>query len=109
MELVDPFGWSSLERRKIIEIREKLGHFEARTWHEILIESKKQNHSVPISDLSSDARQRLQDLQLDDVDSLISLRLAGKQRIWGILDNAVLQVLWWDPEHQVCPAPKKHT
>ncbi len=33
----------------------------------------------------------------------------GKQRIWGIKDRNILKVLWWDPDHEVCPSLKKYT
>ena len=33
-----------------------------------------------------------------------SLRLSGQERVWGILDQGVLSVLWWDPDHAVCPS-----
>jgi len=42
-------------------------------------------------------------------DALYSLRLSGKLRLWGVRDRSVLQLLWYDPEHQVCPSPLKNT
>ena len=48
-------------------------------------------------------------LQLDDNETLISLRLKGRQRVWGIRILSVLNLLWWDPEHEVFHSEKKHT
>ena len=40
---------------------------------------------------------------------LVSLRLSGKQRIYGIQDRGVLLLLWWDPDHKIYPVKKKGT
>jgi hypothetical protein len=64
---------------------------------------------IPVHKLCAAARKRLTEVELDDLDELWELRPQGKERIWGVLDGNVFYVLWWDPEHQVCPAPKKHT
>ena len=78
-------------------------------WSDILIKAKKQNHSVPLGDLSSSARRRLEEIGLDDRDDLICLRLGSLERIWGFLEQGVFHLVWWDPKHQVCPSAKKHT
>ena len=109
LELVDPFGWHELNASKLIEIHEKLCGFEQRTWDEILVKSKKHNHSVLKDKLGKEARDRLDKIQQDDIDELIALRLSSKERVWGIRDNAVLRLLWWHPKHQVCPASKRNT
>ncbi len=79
------------------------------TWNQILIDGKKKSHAIQINQLTSQARRRLTELRLDDVDELVSLGLSGKERIFGIRDRHVLMLLWWDPNHQVCPARKKYT
>ena len=91
------------------EIQQKLASFEALTWNEILIQGKKQNHLVRRRDLCKAAQDHLVHVRLDDVDELISLHLSGKERVWGIRSHNVLTVLWWDPDHAVCPSLKKHT
>jgi hypothetical protein len=109
IELTDPYGWHILDAKTVMYIKEKLSSFETMTWREILLDSKKQNHSVSINVLSPNAKRRLVEIGQDDIDELISLRLSGKERIWGILDRGTLNLLWWDPEHLVCPSLKKHT
>ena len=109
MDLFDPFGWHTVDADRLQYIREKLGQFESRTWAEILIHAKKQNHSISVDDLCKEARDRLDSLFQGniDVDELVSLRLSGKERVWGILSEGVLSLLWWDPEHAVCPLHAK--
>lgn len=109
IELVDPYGWHTLDINLIASIKIKLSCFETMTWREILMDAKKQNHFVSISDLSSQAQAHLKNTGQDDIDQLVSLRLTGTQRVWGIWEKGVLNLLWWDPYHQVCSSKKKHT
>jgi len=42
--------------------------------------------------------------RLDELtDDLFSLRLEGDMRIWGIRLGRVLQLVWYDPRHEVYP------
>ncbi len=94
LEIAEPFGgWHELEGSKLLFIREKLANFESMTWNEILIHARIQNHTVGVDQLTSNARQRLVELRLDDIDGLVSLRLSGKERIYGILNGSVLLLL----------------
>lgn len=107
LEMVDPFGWHKIENKeKLTEVLRKLGDFEKLTWNEILVQRKKQNHSVNTGDLCKEAQDRLIEIKQDDIESLISLRLSGPERIWGIREESILKLLWWDPNHQVCPSTK---
>ena len=107
--MCDPYGWHEIPKDKLKDIHKQLADFERRTWREILVDSKKQNHAIPTGDLSREARTRLEELKLDDVDEVISLRLSGKERVFGIRQDVALTLLWWDPEHEVCPSELKHT
>ena len=109
LEMVDPFGWHEIEKDKLSSIRQKFANFESMTWNEILVTHKHQNHSVSLDKLCKDALNRLRQIKQDDIEALVSLHLAGKERVWGIRQGEVLKVLWWDPEHLVCPSLKKHT
>ncbi len=107
IDLRGPFGWNKINRVRLLdEILPKIQGFETMRWQEIL---GRNNHEIRISDISRTAKRRLSDIKLDDIDQLVSLRLSGRERIWGIRNQRTLRVLWWDPEHQVCPSPKKHT
>ena len=101
------WGWCSLSADKWLYITQKLSQFETMTWQEI---TGLENHSVPVEDCPNpDTLRRLQDLLLDDVDTLFSLRLSARERIYGIFHNSTLLLLWYDPNHTVWPSPKKHT
>ena len=110
LECVDTFGaWQNLEKGKLHEIREKLAHFESMTWNEILVKSKTRNHVVSVGSLVSQAKRRLAQLKVDDIDELVSLRLSARERIYGIRNQAALLLLWWDPDHAIYPVEKRHT
>ena len=102
------WGWRTIEADKWQDILIKLGHFETRTWADI--KNHTGSHTVLIADCPNPQMiQRLAEIKLDDIDELFSLRLSGKERIWGILDDHILKILWWDPNHEIWPSPKKHT
>lgn len=109
IEMDSPFGWREIAPEKLLEVRTKLRDFESMTWHEILVVAKHRNHAVAIEDLCKEARARLEEIGQGDLEELVSLRLSGAERVWGIRVENILQVLWWDPAHAVCPSPKRHT
>ena len=106
MELVDPFGWHQVPGAKLYEIRDKLAGFEGQTWGDIIMKSQNNHHFMTSTSICDEARGRLGSLHMEDTDSLFSLRLTGPERIWGILDNGVSLLLWWDPFHLVYPVPR---
>lgn len=101
------WGWEKSTREVLKKLVERLSSFELMTWQQI--EEGTGSHPIEMEDLCSDARKRLADLKQDDLDELFSLRISGKERVWGIREEHVLRILWWDPEHSVCPSEKKHT
>ena len=87
MEMCDPFGWHTIDGVLLEEIRTKLRNFESMTWGEIL---GRNNHLVDCSSLCKEARDRLEALALDDWEQLLSLRLTGAGRVWGMLEPNVV-------------------
>lgn len=85
----------------------KVKSFETMTWAEIMKEG--QSHSVAVSEIISSASKRLEEINQDDIDALFSLRISARERLWGIRDQHMFKILWWDPNHEVCPSKKKHT
>lgn len=90
----------------IERIFDKLADYEGMTWQEIQSASGGKtygtnSHFENVADLDKAAQKRLVELKLDDVDQLFSLRLTGKERLYGILENGVFAILWYDKEHEV--------
>lgn len=109
LEMCDPFGWHVLDEQKVREIRQKLANFESMTMREIFVVNRSNNHPVKFADLCAGARERLWKLNLEDTEEIHSLRLSGAERVWGIRELNVLNLLWWDPDHLICPAPLRNT
>jgi hypothetical protein len=106
VDLGGPWCWSVLGGGALREVLQRMRELESMTWHAI---SETGSHFIETSALSRMARERLVVIQQDDVDQVYSVRVTGRRRIIGIREGGVLRILWWDPEHEVCPSPKKHT
>jgi hypothetical protein len=106
MDMDGKWGWSTFDPRHLKEFLSRLLDCQKLTWQEL---RQNGSHCVQTSQIVSDARKRLQVLQLDDWEELYSLRLAGKPRIWGLKEVGIFWILWWDPNHEICPSQKKHT
>jgi hypothetical protein len=90
----------------IADALRKLGEFEQFNLHGLAAQG---SHAISVEDLGHEARKRLKDLKLDDVDELYSFRVNGKPRVFAIRSEMLMRILWWDADHEVCPAVKKHT
>jgi hypothetical protein len=104
-----PFGWGNAAPDLLFRhIIPKLHEFETMYWHQ-LRGGTAGHHECEVTGMCKEARDRLVRLGLDEYDTLFSLRLTGRQRVWGIRDRGILHLLWWDPDHAVYPSTKKNT
>ena len=89
------------------EIWKKMRNFESTTWAQL---EGTTHHMIPVSRIIASAQKRLEELGYDDENSLASFHINGKQRLWAIRRSVnQFYLLWWDPEHEICPASKRHT
>ena len=98
-----PFPWLSSSSDEFPEVFEKLVAFEDKNWNEI---ERGGSHSIPTDQLAKKAKERLVEIERDDLDELLSLRLSGTNRVWCFKAGHILRPLWWDPDHQVYPVKK---
>lgn len=102
LDVEGKWGWENIEKEFFfVNILPKIKNFESMFWNEIL---GRKSHPIPTANLCKEAQKRLVDINLDDVEELVSLRLTGAQRIWGVRYSNILKILWWDPKHEVCPS-----
>lgn len=101
-----PFAWSSLPDDRYREVMEKLHSFETMKQDDI---TKSGSHSIETYNLSKEAKDRLTEIKLDDIDEIMSFRMNGKGRVICHSDGSLMRILWWDPDHLVCPSKKRHT
>jgi hypothetical protein len=101
------WDWTSMDTAKSKEIMGKMGEWEKKTWNEIFSADRANQHDVEVGDLIKDAQDRLTDLKLDDFDSLFRFRFSGKERLWGVKLENIFYIVWWDPNHEICPSAKR--
>ncbi len=102
-----PWGFNGLgNKEKLIDILDKLRNFEGMRWNEI---PPDRHHLIPITRICKEAKERLAMIGKDDYQDLFSFSLSGRERLWGIRQHEAFYILWWDPDHSVCPSLKKHT
>lgn len=89
------------------EVITKLISFESRTWGEI-VNDKGHNHWIDCNKLCKKAKDRINEKGWD-FDSIFSLRLTGTHRLFGVINSGVFYVIWYDPNHEICPSNKRHT
>ena len=82
--------------------------WERGTWKDILTttsgrKANTQSHPMPVEILDKEAQKRLVDLNLDEYDTIYSLAITGRQRVWGIMieETGTFQLLWYDPNHEI--------
>jgi hypothetical protein len=107
LDLYGPYCPTKMTKDTLKEVKKKLGEFEGMTWQEI--ERNGKNHFVSTANLAKEARQRLREIEQDDLEQLYSLRLSGKERVYGIREANILRILWWDPTHSVYPTEPYNT
>lgn len=108
MDMGGKWGWHQPNSHTIDmkEFLDKIFENQKLSWQEI---RNNKSHEVELDQIIPEARKRLEEIEQDEIATLYSLRLTGRMRIWGIKDNNIFWILWWDPHHEVCPSLKKHT
>lgn len=99
------------DHRKFLD---KMVSYSSMTWAELKSQThddgKSKHHFLSVDDLSRDAQKRIEAMHLEeDSDRLYSIALENKLRVIGLRERDRFHVLWYDPQHDVCPSEKKHT
>lgn len=107
MDLSSEWGCHNLTSEKLLEVREKLLHFESQTWDQCAgTGSAGVAKRIPLDDFPTKTKRRFEDLGVDDAEALHEFRLSGPERVWGIRRGSVCYILWWDPKHEVFPTKR---
>jgi hypothetical protein len=105
----ETYGWRSMTGETVRDFLDKLRSLETMTWAEIM-RPVKTNHAISTDDICPEAQARLEVLGREACDTLYSLGPFGNlPRLLGIREGPVFKVVWWDPEHRVCPSTLKHS
>jgi hypothetical protein len=109
------FGWDKIgQERWRRSVLPKLRHLETMTWYEILRaaggrSSGTNSHLLPLSDFPKAFQERLEAMGLSGIDEIMSLRLQGKHRLYGWMSENIMNIIWFDFDHALIDANKKHT
>jgi hypothetical protein len=98
------WGWGEFTTAHVKALHEKCKGWETMRASELF--GLGGNKLIPFGKLDPAARARLREIELDDLAGLWELRLSGKRRVWGTRVEHVFYLIWWDPEHTVCPSLK---
>src|SRR6266536_4428423 len=79
------WGWRNLDAATMQAIIGKLRHFESMTLNEVFHRGEEPGKRYALARLPAPAATRLQELSLDDEDSICRLRGCGSERIYGFL------------------------
>lgn len=100
------WGWKHIDSEDMRKTLQTFSKLETMTWGDIKKAAGGKakgngtnNHFLPVDGFTKEAKNRLYELKLDDVDELFSLRLGNTVRIYGIRNDRVLQLLWYDRHH----------
>lgn len=103
------YGWSSVSSADRDLIHDSLRGFEKMTAAEIFAGGEPgKTYGNPGDIPNKTARDRFLDKYADE-DEIHRLNCGGRCRLFGFRRGGVFLVLWWDPNHEIWPAKKKHT
>jgi hypothetical protein len=106
VDLGGRWGWAQLVTGHVEKLHELMSIFEAETPRKLRGTNRMKD--IPPEHLCRDAQKRLAEISQDDAAQLTELRFGhAKWRVWGVLNGSMFDVLWWDPDHTVCPVLPK--
>ena len=96
------------------EVLWKMVDYSSMTWGEVKRQThddgKSKHHFLTPGSLSIGAVERLKAKDLEEFsDYIFSFALQNKIRIVGIRNGEKFHVLWYDPNHEICPSKMRHT
>jgi hypothetical protein len=107
LEHAGNWSWGSADEGVVRQIITFVNEMERLTWAQIKAQTHSgghfKHHAISIDSLCTEAKRRLQDLRLDDLDELFAFRLGSRRRLWGAVHNGVFYPVWWDADHQTYP------
>lgn len=95
------------------DLIESLKDRETTTWSELLTQNGGRgrsggtnSHMIPIHKLTKEAQERATELNIIE-DELLSLRITATKRVFGVLEDGALSVVWYDRNHEICPVASR--
>lgn len=102
-----PWGWHLIHPCDLHQrVLKHLHDYEGMTWMELQKNRKTgSGGSIPVRDLHQKAISRMSLLGIEE-EHLFEVKIDGFStypypRVWGFRSGQVLNILWWDPHHEV--------
>jgi hypothetical protein len=105
-DLGGPFSCAHLSCDDLKQLWDKLRTFETKNAAELISTG---SHPIPCCELEKEARDRLMEIHLDDLEEVYSFRMEGACRLFCMRYENMFCVLWWDAKHKACRSEKSHT
>ncbi|MGD9736426.1 MAG: hypothetical protein AB7V58_12610 [Solirubrobacterales bacterium] len=106
VDLGGKWGWARIDVNVLSHVLNFMHNLEGMLPVEVFGPRHKR---IEIDSLCPEAKKRLTEIELDDLDALWELHVTGLERIWGHRVGHVFYPVWWDPLHEVCPSKKRNT
>lgn len=107
-ECMDTSGSWPCSINTLQNIQNRLHEYERIKWSGLSGSS----HPLPINKIIPKAQRRLSELGYSDYENLYQFEIRNgnsKQRLWGLRTENIFKILWWDPNHEIYPVPKRNT
>lgn len=106
------WSWAHCTTPDLCRLLDVLRECERKTWFEIFNEqvhkknrTLRRNGAVAVGDVCVDAQKRFAELPgLDEYEEIVKVRITSAGRVWGVRNENVLHIIWWDPDHTVLPS-----
>jgi len=101
----EEWGWGYLQIADFFNILvNRLHSYEDMTWDDLV--SRRHCHPMPVTKIEIKAQNRLSK-KCADIDTLHSIDINKKCRVWGHKIGRSLYLIWHDPQHTVYLAKKR--
>ena len=99
---------------ELTKVFKYLSNLENRKWGDILTDksgrrNNTRNHHIELSDILSEAQKRAVAINVDEFDTLCSIAVGGRERVWGYISDGVFYIIWFDMQHEIYPYEKQNT
>lgn len=106
-DLSGPYHCSNFSLPDLQQMWDRLRAFEGMNYS--ALRKAGSLHPILVSQMSRDAKERLKELELDDIDAMYSFHIDGPCRMWCIKYQNIFSILWWDRNHGVYKVRKRNT
>ena len=100
-----PFSWKGVQGKTLEKVVKRLGELEGKKFAEI---KNTGSHEIDRGKLSEEFVAAVEvEGKVATLESIYSIRIEGKMRVFGFRYGHEIHIRWFDPEHKICPSQRK--